>query len=416
VKLAGFTSRELLVSLFAISLFVLSCESGITAAGGVSVPAELGAPHHLATPNNPDFTVPRVAAPSGSGDLPTGALGGPTAPASYTVESHFISGSLLELAVASIGSVALLDDWGSHGQQLSLFNAATNTTQVVGPVRPTSGTFYYAAEISAGGKFFVEWENYSTRLTSWQSVTTVGKVTNITVPLGNTLRWNLDYGNGTSLYVSSGRFLVEANPRTLNIVSNLTKYVPADVSAISVLPVGQLLYLAGNLTFVDRDSAAYLGVLNLTSHQTTRIFESPRSHAPDVYPAFYSIEPWAGAIYAGGGTELVNFSTFRAQTYQGYLYKYDPATSALHNLSSLLPNQSWQVDRLQVWGSSIAVLDQQAYLPSGGIYSISSSSKSLTNLTTLLPASFSTFSIYSSGGWLFDCGGNSGGEIIAIKG
>ncbi len=330
-------------------------------------------------------------------------------------------------AETSIGSTALLDlRLPDNANELVLFDAAHNTSTVVQSIVPGGNLTSLAGIASAGGKFFLSWNNISSGKEFWQEVTTSGKVSVVTLPIGDTLSWGFPYGNGTALYAFSSGFLVQINPTTLNLKANYSSYLPAHVGLNSVLPVGTRLYLAGSLMLTNGATNAYFGFLNLKTGKVTTVSKTIKTYPVGLDAFFATLLQQGSYIFVGGALETANSTTGAAATVNSYFFRYTSATATLTNLSSLLPVKTWGVWALEPWATTIA-LSLGGYNTSvpgealaGGIFALVSTGMKLVNETSLFPSGYipgfweaTSF----TGGWFFSGGYKGlGGPAEAVAG
>jgi hypothetical protein len=331
--------------------------------------------------------------------------------------------------VDSINSTALVDlvmDNGSN--KLVMFNAVHNASKLIEFV-PGGSSTYGASIESAGGRFFLAWNNTSSGKQFWQEVTLSGRISAVTLPIGNSLFWTFAFGNATVLFATSGEFLVKIDPKTLSLVTNYSSSLPAHVLVDSVLPVDGRLYLAGSRTLPNGAFNAYFGFLNLRSGKVTTVSRTITTYPSDLYGFFVALIVSGSDFLVGGALDTLNTTgtTFSYESVGGYLYRYAPETSTFDNLSALLPHKTWGVWAFEPWGNAVALsLSGFNYsLPEGGIagglYKFSSGAPSLVNETSVFPSGYlaNVYMVTSfSNGWFFSGGYASSGfssEIVAVK-
>jgi hypothetical protein len=362
-------------------------------------------------------------------EIRDGAPPSPPIPAAvtYSMVSRTYPGTIDVYGLASNNTTALLDLFFSNQtNRLVLFNAATNTSKVIQKVVPGGNHTSLLSVTSAGGAFFLVWENTTTLESFYQKVTLTGKITYPTLPIGKSVLWGFVYGNSTRLYASSGKFLVEINATSLKLVANYTKLLPSNLSLSSVLPVGNRLYLGGERSLANGATNAYFGFLNLSSKKVTTISKTIKNYPSDQFGAFLTLAARGTSVYVGGAIETFLSSPLTVGIDQGLFYQFVPSTSAFKNLSSLLPVRSWGVWGIEPWAKTIALsltgffLNNTITTFGGGTYTLSAG-PGLVNETSIFPAGFlSDFSdeTSASNGWYFSGGFNSNnnlGEAAAVK-
>jgi len=311
---------------------------------------------------------------------------------------------------------------GSFGTVL--FKVPGNTTRVVQPVIPGNGNIYPVSSIAAGGAFFVDYYNFTTTHTFWQKITVAGKVTTLSTPLGPTFSWIFLFGNLTALYVESGSLLLRMNPFTLAITQNLTGVLPAKIALEGVLPAPGRLYLEGTRLSSTGGYTAWFGFLTNSTGKLTTVSSTPKMPL-GTSGSFYTMENQGPYLYLGGTLEGNNSSGF--WTAQGYLYRYNTATGAYRNESSLLPAARAGVWAIEPWGKTIGISMswfRVSYAtglsgPTGGIYRLVGTT--FQNVTGFLPAGY-VADIYDvtsvSATWFISGGGNTNtgvAQVVAIK-
>lgn len=356
----------------------------------------------------------------------------------YTVASRLFRGIPFVNSLASNQSCALLDLYLPNGtNRLVLFDAVVNTTTVVQKFVPGGKSTYLVSLTAAGGAFILAWENLTTGREFWEKVTLSGKITYPTPGAEESIPWSFAYGNSARLYVSYERSLVELNATSLKVVANYTRYVPANVSVFSVLPISDRLYLGGSRSIPNGATNAYFGYLNLTSKKAITVSRTIKTYPSTLFGAFDTLVGNRSTVYAGGVVETYTSSPITAKTDQGLLYKFIPSTSAFKNESSLLPVKSWGVWALEPWGASSTGLSLNGYstnvsnpssnFAGGGIYTLSAGGATLLNQTNLFPKGYLTFlfgttylfdETFASYGWFFSGGYNEAtgvAEAVAVN-
>lgn len=353
-----------------------------------------------------------TASVSSENGIPSGSLTG----SGYKVESKTFPKSAAILGIASINSTALLQLSLPSGKwTIGLFNATLNSSKTLQGVVPGGNQTFAVDEISGGGAFFVAWLNTSTESEFWQKVTVAGKVANIRLPIGKSLPWSFDYGNGTSLFASAENFLVDINPTSLKIIANYTSSLPRNTSVSAVLPDGQRLYLAGVRSLADGATYPYFGYLNLTSKKVTTISKTVKSYPSDFYGGFFTLISRGSDIYVGGGLSIYSSSPFVDRAAAGYFYRFAPSSASFKNLSSLLPSSQWVIGELEPWADTISLslfdynFSNTTFLWEAAIYTLSSNGHSLVNQTAQLPKGFwgnnaTNDGESASAGWFFQEG------------
>lgn len=392
------------------AVFVVVLVVGLVAVGGLvpsaSARPEAAGPGHTATP------VP----------------GNPSAP--RTVHSKLFAKLYGVDALSSISTTSLLQLLYSNGSsRLVLYNAAKNSSRDIERFVPGGVDMSLIGIASAGGVFFLSWENALTGQEVWQEVTLTGVISTVTPPVGTSPEWAFAYGNATALFAAYGKFLVQIDPLTLALVANYSHELPKNVSVTAVLPGPGILYLAGGRIVASGGEDAYFGVLNLTTKKVTTVSKAI-PYPANLDAGFEALIAKGPYVYVGGYLAATN-STGAFSIAQGYFYRFDPATHAFKNLSSLLPVPQWGVFALEPWGTTVAMSlsGYEVAVPAGltglagGIYTLSSSGRSLVNQTSIFPAHYLAF-IYAvtdaSDGWYFSGGFSSTpsvgvAEVVAVK-
>lgn len=333
--------------------------------------------------------------------------------------------------VASIGAVALVSLGFPNGTAgLALFDAETNTSTTVEAENPGGAGAYGTAMVAAGRTFLVAWYNSSTDRVTFQKVSLLGKVGPVALPLSRHLAWAFDWANSSVLFATYGRILIEVDLATLTVDANLTKDVPSTVGIDAVLPVGQLLYLAGARLEPKGGTAAYLGYLNLTTHKVTSISPTDAHQGAHILAVFYDLLDLHGDVYAGGATFHNASGVLNESVVAGLFYEYSPSGTTYTNLSSILPHSDWAVWGMAPWGSSLALslnwfdLDpsQGILSVSGGVFAVAPSGTSLLNESAQFPDGYLPDVIgetAGSDGWFFSGGYTTPydtGFLVAVKG
>lgn len=426
VGLFGLKYRGTLVP----SIIVLCILS--TALGSLGPKAEAPSleSHGLALQVGAEASTSQVAASSMSPAGPS-VPGTLAASKAYTVVSRSYSEASFVDYLASNETTALLVNYLPNGSnELVLFNAAKNSSKVIEAVVPGGDLTALISITSAGGEFFLAWQNVSTQQEFYQKVTLAGKITNVSLPLPRiaSFLYNFVYANGTSIFASSGRFLFEVNAVSLKLEANYTGILPTNLSVSSVLPVGDRLYIAGGESLQTNTSTAYFGYLNLSLHTLTEVSKAVKHLPAHLYADFDSLVADGSRIYVGGYILVDTWPLF-IEDVGGLFYRFTPSTSSFTNQSSLLPVKSWGVYALDPWAKTIALslngyelnVTTGSLSLSGGIYTLASSGKSLVNQTSLFPADFLVYLMgetSASNGWFFGGGYNSVtgvAQVVAVR-
>ena len=357
--------------------------------------------------------------------VPASILSGPA-----VVQSFPGSSGVDGLSSDKTTAVVALDS-AANDQEVAMFDEANNSSWVVQNAIPGGQSVIFIQLVSAGGEFYGVWQNLSTSAEIWERFTLSGKVTVPKIPVRSTMAWTFPYGNSTRLFAAAPGFLMELNATSLKVVANYSSPIPANVTVLSLLPVGDRLYLGGYRFLSNGATNAYFGYLNLTSMKLTTITRATLHYPSPYFASFFSVEAQGSNIYVGGGLEwLISYNTtISYHTAQGFLYRFSPSGSTFKNLSSMLPLQSWEVWSIVPWSTTIAFMiagwgensSTHASYVGEGIYTLSSSGSSLVNRTALLPGTFVGAGFddeSSSDGWYFVGGYNSRTlytEAVAIK-
>lgn len=344
-----------------------------------------------------------------------------------SVLSQEFPGTAYEFSIAAHGnevaSVAFLDNGSS---QLYLSYANNNTSRFLGYM-PGGSMSDAEGFIAAGNHFILSIYNFSTGRDSFEEIALSGTVSTPTLPLGANLIWWFAYGNATSYFATATGYLVELNAKTGAVIANYSRLVSPRLDLTSVLPSGNLLYVAGTLTSPSGTNAsAYFGVLNPSNHTLSRISKI-HYYPANYFGYFESIGLIGGYVYVGGGVQYLDSSTATIYTVAGYLYRYTPSTGTFVNRSASLGLPTAWIWAMEPWRSSLllyaAGYSYTATTSSSisGIYRLGSGG-GLVNKSTLLPTGFEGDDVgvtSASAGWVYLGGDNtvSGvAELVGIPG
>jgi hypothetical protein len=367
-------------------------------------------------------TSDHVPTSSSSPVLPSaGHAFAPPPPVRKVVSQQF-TGTEEVYDVASIGREVLsaveLKN-GSYGLYLS--NMRTNTSKFLG-VTPGGSSDGPGGMVAAGGEFFVSFVNFTTLVTTVEEVSTTGAVSvpPLTFPTPVPPGWEFVYGNSTSLYASASGSLVEFNPTTYAVVNKFSTYWGV-LDAFAILPVGDLLYLAGTYYDASYSGSQFFGFYN-TSSNVSKMIAPLQSYPTDIYGDFTTLGMRGGDIFVGGGTFIYRASPFNNSNLEGLFFRYSPATGTLTNLSSHLPAYNAWVWALEPFKTGLFLytgnfaLTATSAIYTAGIYVLYSGTK-LTNLTSALPRNFlGDFSEITSesAGFVYLGGDNSASDLAEI--
>jgi hypothetical protein len=300
-------------------------------------------------------------------------------------------GTLDEYLIASHGTEVLSTTLlANYSVGLYLSYAHNNTSRPIGLLPGGSGGFPEGV-IAGGNRFFVADENFTTSLDTFEEISLSGTISTVALPIGPSLNWIFPYGNSTSFFASCPGYLVEINAMTRAMVANYSHLLPSLLVVQSLMPSGNLLYLAGDLESKNlTTSSLYFGAINTTSGTLTRI--SKIHYHPSGYAAiFISLGMAEGYVYVGGGLEYLPGPT--VGTTEGYLYRYSPTTGTFTNESFRLPVSNEWIWAIDPWKTT-ALLYAQSYTitvtgttENLGVYKLGPSGN-LLNKSALLPADF----------------------------
>jgi len=313
------------------------------------------------------------------------------APLHRVIEQQF-PGTVGVYGVAALGGKVLSDALLPNGSfQLVLSDVRTNSSRLVGAVAGGSPS-YPQGIAGAGGGFYVSYWNYSAARTRFDEVSPSGALRTVRLPLDPHRPWDLVGGNATALYAAGNGTFVVVDPRTHGVVANYSARLPPNLWTVTALPFGGAIYLAGYLAG-NGSSNAYFGSVDITSGRLRTIDRGP-NESSGWFASFNAIAPVGQDLAVGGGVQYENYTSFLFYTAQGWLFRYNPATGAFANRSSLLPSGVEEVWALEP-GSRGAYLYADAYFQSfagvinfGGLYEWGGTAKGLRNDTSLLPPGF----------------------------
>jgi hypothetical protein len=331
------------------------------------------------------------------------------------------------LGVASINDTSLLVIENRNGSfETDLFKVPGNTSTLVQAVVPGKGDIYPTGVVGAGGAFFVTYVNGSTGHSFWQRIAVSGKVSRLAPPLGDSFDWSFLYGNLSAIYIAENSFILRVDPFDMAITQNLSGSIPPKVVLSAVLPSAGNLFLEGSAAVASGGSDPWLGYrANVTGvvNNISSVPNVPKHHVG----TFYTMLERVPYLYVGGG--FYRFDSNGWSVLGGYLYRYDLATGAFRNETSLLLAPGFAVVALEPWGDTIGMSAQRytfSYVAGetgveGGIYQMTLNRTGFSNVTALLPPGYvSEFTEVTSesGAWFINGGDNAtnlSAEIVAIK-
>jgi len=235
------------------------------------------------------------------------------------------NGALFSYLLASDGST-----------EIAFWNATTNTITKVqnlgnGPLTFMNGLFW------AGDRYVFAVYDASSGTTSWETYSTGFGITLVSTPLPVTADWTLVGVAGGYLFVSGSSDLYALNESSFAIANDFGPLLPTGASISAVDLQAGRLYLGGSIVPVSGGSYALYGYLDLIANTFVQL--SPTEVYPSYYgTSVYSITVAAGNVYFAGGAVILQTSpTFLFYTVGSVFESYDPTTSTVTNLSSLLP-------------------------------------------------------------------------------
>lgn|GEM_PF-1747994 len=257
--------------------------------------------------------------------------------------------------VASVGVLALTGvATFAAGTNLYLYNGTTNSTSLVTSV--SSVKVQLNGITAAGGRFFVEWSNATSRALSFSTVTTAGVLAHVRLPLSPSLPWVLLPGTGLMLFASMPGRLVAIDPTSLAIAADYSSVIPPGLNVQSVAVQGNLIYLGGVQDSTCCGQQVFAGILNSTSLTVTTLTHRQAAYSSSLIGTIWSITITPNNVFFGG--DYVSETTVPAlkiTTVGGYLFRFDPGNGTFHNLSSLLPKTTPAVFGTEAAGNGLVL-------------------------------------------------------------
>ena len=287
----------------------------------------------------------------------------------------------------------------------------------------SGGYAVYVSGIAwADHRFLVSIFNFSSGMSSFQTISMHGPPTATVLPLPEPEAWTVLDTVRDQVFVGGPGALLALSDDTFQVQRDFSSLLPAGAGVNSIAAFGNRLYIGGVIVPVSGGPFAFYGAIDLRT-DTLTLFSPTVTQPSDYITSIFSVVVSDGWVYFSGSTTILQFSpSFEAYSDGPILLAYHPTDQRWINLSALLPPKS---DAFQavVLGNHVGIIAPEwndstgTYVVQPGFFLIAPGSTAMHNDTAVVGNHLAIFAqeAATSGGSLFAMGEDlTSGETAVV--